>query len=157
MKRTWIDVGNTRIVDGLGAAQNAVADFHQRFTGDEFLGDLTAPRVGNWRLRHDMLSEEVWEFLVAATRKDIVGMADALADIIYVAIGGAVDMGIEIGAVFNEVHRSNMTKSSERNAEGKILKGPNYEPPDIAGCLDAQRDYYSDTFITASGDEVPFK
>lgn len=66
----------------------------------------------------------------------IVEAADALADIEYVTAGTAVEMGIPLGLVLSEVHRSNMTKKgAARRADGKILKSASYEPPRIAEVL----------------------
>jgi predicted HAD superfamily Cof-like phosphohydrolase len=64
-----------------------------------------------------------------------------LADLIYVAVGTAISLGIPIDDVFAEVHRSNMSKTGPdgkaiRRADGKILKGPNYSPADIESLLD---------------------
>lgn len=66
----------------------------------------------------------------------IVEAADALADIEYVTAGTAVEMGIPLGLVLAEVHRSNLTKKgAARRADGKIMKPPGYEPPRIAEIL----------------------
>jgi hypothetical protein len=85
-------------------------------------------------LRMALLTEEVRELYDAAMADDIVKIADGIADIAYVVIGTAVAYGIPFDAVFAEVHRSNMTKVNTPE-EGKLVKGPGYEPPDIAGIL----------------------
>lgn len=85
-------------------------------------------------LRMDLLDEEVSELHEAVEKGDIVKISDAIADITYVAVGTAVAYGIPFDAVFAEVHRSNMTKINTP-AEAKLVKGPGYEPPDIAGVL----------------------
>lgn len=60
------------------------------------------------------------------------GVADALADLLYVVIGSALQWGIPLERVLAEVHRSNMTKTAgDKRADGKILKGPGYSPPDL--------------------------
>jgi len=74
---------------------------------------------------------------------DIVGRMDALCDIIYFALGGAVMEGVNLDPCFKEVHHSNMTKISAdgtvlRNAEGKIVKPPHFRPPNIKACIDGQ-------------------
>lgn len=70
---------------------------------------------------------------------DVAETVDGLCDLIYVALGTAVAMGVDLWPVFREVHRSNMTKTpGDVRDDGKINKGPTYSPPDIAGCLRAQ-------------------
>ncbi|MET0863772.1 MAG: nucleotide pyrophosphohydrolase [Nakamurella sp.] len=91
-------------------------------------------------LRLALIEEEVGELAAAARADDLVGVADALADIIYVAYGTAHVYGIDLDAVLDEVHASNMTKLGAdgrpiRRADGKVLKGPSYVPPDIAAVL----------------------
>lgn len=71
---------------------------------------------------------------------DLVEVADALGDNDYVTAGAALEFGIPHDAVVSEIHRSNMTKTGEDgkpiyNDAGKIMKGPNYEPPQIAAVL----------------------
>ena len=80
-------------------------------------------------LRQALIEEEVGELQAAAGAGDLVGVADALADIVYVAYGTAHVYGIDLDAVLDEVHASNMTKLGAdgrpvRRADGKILKGP---------------------------------
>lgn len=85
-------------------------------------------------LRAKLLIEEVRELYDAAMAGDIVGIADGIADVAYVVVGTAVAYGIPFDAVFAEVHRSNMTKVNTP-AEAKLVKGPEYEPPQIAAVL----------------------
>jgi predicted HAD superfamily Cof-like phosphohydrolase len=91
-------------------------------------------------LRVDLLMEEVGEFADATTARDIVGIADALGDILYVAYGAAVTYGIDVDAVLREVHRSNMSKLDENGKpvyreDGKVLKSARYTAPDISRVL----------------------
>lgn len=90
-------------------------------------------------LRKKLLLEEFQEFLRAHSDEDIVGVADALADIIYVAVGTALEYGIPLADVWAEVQRSNMSKLVNgvalKREDGKVLKGPGYTPPDIEGVL----------------------
>lgn len=74
----------------------------------------------------------------AKVNVDLVEFVDALADLEYVIHGTSCEFGVDSGPVFAEVHRSNCTKHAQTDAQCKITKGPNYEPPDIAGCLRAQ-------------------
>lgn len=91
-------------------------------------------------LRQALIEEEVAELRDAADAADIVAVADALADIVYVAYGSAWVYGIDLDAVLDEVHASNMTKLGAdgrpiRRDDGKVLKGADYRPPDIAAVL----------------------
>jgi predicted HAD superfamily Cof-like phosphohydrolase len=122
----------------------SVAEFHQAFGAPRAVlpdADVSAELA---RLRVDLLAEETGEFAEATAAGDIVGIADALADIIYVAYGAAIVYGVDLDAVFAEVHRSNMTKLDEAGRaiyreDGKVLKSDRYTPPDIRGVLARQR------------------
>jgi predicted HAD superfamily Cof-like phosphohydrolase len=96
------------------------------------------------RLRVALLEEEVGEFVAASERSDLLGIADALADIVYVAYGTALTYGIDLDAVLQEVHRSNMSKLDSDGKplirdDGKVLKSERYFPPDIKSVLQLQR------------------
>ena len=103
----------------------------------------TPARPENWReevLRFDLLREEFEEYRDAYTAGDLVELADALADLIYIAHGTALVYGIDLDAVLAEVHRSNMSKVGADGKpifreDGKVLKGPNFEEPRIAEVL----------------------
>ncbi len=87
-----------------------------------------------------LIEEEVDELRAGARDGDLVEVADALADIVYVAYGTAHVYGIDLDAVLDEVHASNMTKLGPggrpvRRPDGKVLKGPDYRPPDVNGVL----------------------
>ncbi len=92
------------------------------------------------RLRTALVQEEAAELFSAVSRYDIVQVADGLADLVYVLYGTALTFGIDLDAVVREVHRSNMTKLGPDGkpivrADGKVLKGPNYEPPNLRRVL----------------------
>lgn len=94
-------------------------------------------------LRFNLHEEELEELADAVAADEIIEIADALGDIIYVAVGTALTYGIEIEPVIAEIHRSNMTKLDKDGTpifqkDGEVLKGPNFEEPDIAGVLNAQ-------------------
>jgi predicted HAD superfamily Cof-like phosphohydrolase len=97
--------------------------------------------TGSAELRQRLLDEEVQELRDAIVAGDLAEIADALADIVYVAIGTAVFYKIPWDEVFAEVHRSNMTKFRDGivRPDGKIIKGMHYEAPRIAGILEASR------------------
>lgn len=120
--------------------KDLVREFHERFG----LGVAAAPtaRPAAWRLRIDLLREEFEEYVAAAERGDVVGVADALADMAYVIHGTALVYGIPLDRVVAEVHRSNMTKLGPdgrpvRREDGKVVKGPDYVAPDIARVLES--------------------
>lgn len=76
------------------------------------------------------------------TEPSIIDAADAFADLLYVVLGGAIAWGIDLNKVFEEVHRSNMTKfiDGHKRSDGKWQKGPAYRPADIASIVGAQLD-----------------
>lgn len=104
------------------------------------------PPLGTTERRLHMLREEVRELSDACGWKDIIEVADAIADILVVALGAAVEAGIDIEPVLEEVIRSNDTKIDWANARpwkvkpsGKIGKDEHYEPPQIMQIVNAQR------------------
>jgi predicted HAD superfamily Cof-like phosphohydrolase len=91
-------------------------------------------------LRKDLLEEEYQEYLNGELNNDLVEIADALGDIIYIAYGTGVAYGLPMDEIFNEIQRSNMSKLGEDGKpiyreDGKVLKGPNYSKPDIKGII----------------------
>lgn len=102
--------------------------------------DASTPQETLRKLRRKLITEEFGEYVEAEEADDMTEVADALADMIYVIIGTALSYGIPIDAVFNEVHRSNMTKcvngKVQRRADGKILKPDTFEPPNISAILE---------------------
>ena len=88
------------------------------------------------RLRYDLIKEELDEFSSAIKDKDIVEVADALTDLLYVVYGAGPSWGINLDKCFAEVQRSNMSKLGEDgkpifNENGKVMKGPNYSKPNL--------------------------
>jgi predicted HAD superfamily Cof-like phosphohydrolase len=121
----------------------AVAEFHAAFN----LPRQTQPSINVGRsleeLRISLLEEEVSELVSATHARDLVGIADALADITYVVYGTALTYGIDLDRVLGEVHRSNMSKLDREGkpvvrADGKVLKSERYSPPNIAAVLQHQ-------------------
>ena len=120
----------------------AVKKFHETFK----IGYLTSPEadlgIEKNTLRYNLLKEENDEYLEAAKNGDLVEVADALGDMLYILCGTILEHGMEhkIEEVFDEIQRSNMSKLSENGTpiyreDGKILKGPNYFKPRIAEIL----------------------
>jgi predicted HAD superfamily Cof-like phosphohydrolase len=119
--------------------QACVRAFHARYgvPAPEVPG-LPDPATARMRLR--LIREETDELASAFAAGDLVAVADAIADLLYVTVGTAVTCGIDLRPVFAEVHRSNMTKDAARGpgADGKVVKGPGFRPPDLAPLLRAQ-------------------
>ena len=87
-------------------------------------------------LRYDLIKEELEELKVAMESKDLLEVADALTDILYVTYGAGHAFGIDLDKCFEEVQNSNMSKLGEDdkpiyNESGKIMKGPKYFKPDL--------------------------
>ena len=88
-------------------------------------------------LRVDLIKEELGELTKAMDEKDLLEVADALTDILYVTYGAGHAFGINLDKCFDEVQRSNMSKLGEDgkpiyNEAGKVMKGPNYFKPDLS-------------------------
>ena len=87
-------------------------------------------------LRYDLINEELDELKVAMKNKDLLEVADALTDILYVTYGAGHAFGINLDKCFDEVQNSNMSKLDENgkpiyNDSGKVMKGPNYFKPNL--------------------------
>ena len=122
---------------------NAVHEFHTAFK----LGIKNNPTadIGEDRnlLRYKLMREENEEYLEAANNNDLVEVADALGDMLYILCGTIIEHGMQekIDVVFNEIQRSNMSKLGEDGKpiyreDGKVLKGPNYFKPNIEAILE---------------------
>ena len=89
------------------------------------------------KLRIDLIKEELEELTEAMKNKDLVEVADALTDILYVTYGAGHAFGINLDKCFDEVQNSNMSKLDENgepiyNESGKVMKGPNYFKPNLS-------------------------
>ena len=89
------------------------------------------------KLRLDLIKEELNELTEAMKNKDLLEVADALTDILYVTYGAGHAFGIDLDKCFDEVQNSNMSKLDRNgkpiyNDSGKILKGPNYFKPNLS-------------------------
>jgi predicted HAD superfamily Cof-like phosphohydrolase len=120
----------------------AVHEFHSAFG----LGIKNTPTadLGESKnlLRYKLMREENEEYLEAANDNDLVEVADALGDMLYILCGTIIEHGLQhkIEEVFEEIQRSNMSKlGADGNPiyreDGKVLKGPNYFKPDIETIL----------------------
>lgn len=116
-----------------------VHEFHRVYECN-ISGKPQLPSEAERELRRSLLEEEFKEYLLAEQDNDLVEIADALADMLYIINGTCVSYGIPIDEIFNEVHASNMSKLDEngqvvRRSDGKVLKGPNYFKPKISEIL----------------------
>ena len=89
------------------------------------------------KLRVDLIKEELSELTEAMNNKDLLEVADALTDILYVTYGAGHAFGVNLDKCFEEVQNSNMSKLDENgkpiyNETGKVMKGPNYFKPDLS-------------------------
>ena len=96
---------------------------------------FSSPKINN--LRYNLIKEELDEFKQALDNNDILEVADALTDILYVTYGAGHAFGINLDACFEEVQNSNMSKLGNDGKpiysdQGKVMKGPNYFKPDLS-------------------------
>ena len=122
----------------------AVKEFHKAFKLDyldEPKADLGTDKN---KLRFNLMKEENEEYFEAANNNDIVEVADALGDMLYILCGTIIEHGMEhkIDEIFREIQNSNMSKLGADGIpiyreDGKVLKGPNYFKPDIEGILNS--------------------
>jgi predicted HAD superfamily Cof-like phosphohydrolase len=121
---------------------NAVSKFHEAFK----LNAQQEPTVnipeGRKKLRFDLMKEENEEYLEAAQNNNLVEVADALGDMLYILCGTIIEHGMQdiIEEVFDEIQNSNMSKlGADGNPiyreDGKVLKGPHYFKPDFKTIL----------------------
>ena len=129
-------------------ADTKLREWHNTF-GVPILDRPQSPPEDRRRLRVDLIREGFLEFCDASGLTeltpqrtywgpgDVIEAADALADLVYVIYGAALEWGIPLDAVFDEVHRSNMTKvwpdgTVHYRDDGKVIKPPTYSPADVA-------------------------
>lgn len=143
----------------MNTMQQQVKEFHDLF-GVPVLDKPQLPVQERLHLRAKLIDEEAEETINALINNDIIEAADGMADLCYVVFGTALELGIDLQKVFDEVHRSNMTKAwamSEvidhlpegcnanemcpgqyivKNAYGKVIKSPGYMKADIKTVLE---------------------
>ncbi len=120
----------------------AVQDFHEAFglgVRHEPVASLSEEKL---QLRFNLMAEENEEYLEAARNGDIIEVADALGDMLYILCGTILEHGMQykIEEVFEEIQRSNMSKLGQDGKpiyreDGKVMKGPNYFKPNIEEIL----------------------
>ena len=119
-------------VYGLHVFSNSQPDYHQTHPFAKFRHNMDYNDLAD--LRVNLLKEELEEYMNADMEANAAEMVDALCDIIYVAVGAALELGLPIRLGLLEVQRSNMSKLDADGQpivreDGKILKGPDYTPP----------------------------
>ena len=121
----------------------AVKEFYKAFKLDYLDQPKADLGTNKNNLRFNLMKEENEEYLEAANNNDMVEVADALGDMLYILCGTILEHGMQhkIDEVFSEIQNSNMSKLGDDGnpifrEDGKVLKGPNYFKPDINGILD---------------------
>lgn len=120
----------------------SVEEFHNSFGIENNQSPVAAIEPDQIELRYRLMAEENSEYLEAAKNNDLVEVADALGDQLYILCGTILKHGMQdlIGEVFEEIHRSNMSKLDENGKpiyreDGKVLKGNSYFKPNIKSII----------------------
>jgi predicted HAD superfamily Cof-like phosphohydrolase len=121
---------------------NAVKEFHTAFKIGYSENRRASLGESKNLLRYNLMKEENEEYLEAAQNGDIIEIADALGDMLYILCGTIIEHGLQhkIDEVFEEIQRSNMSKLGEDGQpiyreDGKVMKGPNYFKPNFEEIL----------------------
>ena len=127
--------------NGEGTNFELVGDFMEAFGQDVQL-EPTWPDFNTRELRLELIQEELDELSDAVADRDMIQIADALTDLLYVVYGAGHAFGIDLDECFQEVHASNMSKLGENGKpihreDGKVMKGPGYFEPDLESILGA--------------------
>lgn len=127
----------------LTEALNSVALFHDAFGIENNFSPTVDLEKPEKQLRYDLMREENEEYLQAVQNKDLIEVADALGDQLYILCGTILKHGLQnkIGEIFREIQRSNMSKLGKDGKpiyreDGKVLKGENYFKPNIKAILE---------------------
>ena len=136
VQRPTMDSKGNYDVKWVGCNNFGKAGEFMKVFGQQTLTRPTLPGYGLGALRIDLIEEELDELKEAIVNQDIVEIADALTDILYVTYGAGHAFGIDLDKCYNEVHRSNMTKLDEDGnplfrEDGKVMKSSSYEPPNL--------------------------
>jgi predicted HAD superfamily Cof-like phosphohydrolase len=121
---------------------NAVKEFHTAFRIGHSESPIADLGESKKELRYNLMKEENEEYFEAVKNNDLVEIADALGDMMYILCGTIIEHGLQhkIEEVFDEIQRSNMSKLGEDGnpiyrEDGKVMKGPNYFKPDFSKIL----------------------
>jgi len=123
---------------------NKVKEFSDA-TNHKSSSEITIPRFDTCELRFKLMAEENQEYLHACADRNMIEVADALGDMLYVLAGTILAHGMQdkVIEVFDEIHRSNMSKLDENGKpiyreDGKVLKGDNYFKPNISSIINGR-------------------
>ena len=127
--------------NGDGTNFELVGDFMEAFGQDVQL-EPTWPDFNTRELRLELIAEELDELSDAIADRDMIQIADALTDLLYVVYGAGHAFGLDLDECFQEVHASNMSKLGPNGRpihreDGKVMKGPGYFEPDLESILGA--------------------
>ena len=123
----------------MNSEQRMVKEFHNAFNLPVADSPTTLSQKDVFK-RTVLIKEELDELKDALYEYDLLKIADAIADLLYVVYGTAVECGLDIEPIFKEVHRSNMTKKGGYlNDIGKWVKPPTYEEPVLLPIIDSQK------------------
>ena len=121
---------------------NSVKEFHKVFNLDFLETPKANIGLEKNKLRFNLMKEENEEYLNAANNNDLIEVADALGDMLYILCGTIIEHGFQhkIEEIFDEIQRSNMSKLDSNGLpiyrdDGKVMKGPNYSEPDLKNTL----------------------
>lgn len=118
--------------------QEMVKEFHESFgINSNDVPNIISKENALRRIR--LMMEELAELTKAMQEENLIEISDGIADLLYVTFGAAVEYGLPMDKIFQEVHRSNMTKVDGHMENGKWIKPDNYEPPKIKAILDNYR------------------
>ena len=114
--------------------------WHEKFAPKVIRGELGFPYKAEEELRVKLINEEFEELVAAVQVKSMVDIVDAIGDLLWVTYSAALAYGIDADAVVGEINRSNWTKLGADGEpiyreDGKVMKGPNYEPPNLQQVL----------------------
>lgn len=120
-----------------------VKDFMDVF-GQEVKTKAEFPDINTSALRLKLIKEEYKELVESMEQQDLIGVADALTDLLYVVYGAGLAFGINLDECFDEVHRSNMSKLDSNGnpiyrEDGKVMKGPNFFEPNLEKIIRNER------------------
>ena len=119
-----------------------VHEFHKTYAMN--INEIPNMDIATRAMRLALILEEAEELAEASSNDDFIEMVDALADLVYVVYGAAIEHGVDLDDVLLEVQRSNMSKLHHETGlpiyreDGKVLKGQNFTPPNIEAVLEKQ-------------------